>query len=172
MREILQTLNREWGVSIARNFHPDYPREWPIVLVHSPGMAYAFDSHNTGLDSPEAAMSMLNVLGLHELADPFDDIPYSEHWDVLLDRHPDSDDARPSELRGPYPVAPIGPLVRGHGHVEEFWRAPAREHGGLCQLMFVWGVDFASLDGVEIPEALVSAAADHRMAGATIRVSE
>ena len=166
MPDLLQTLNREYGVSIARNYHPAYG-DWPLVMVHSPGMAYAFDSHNIGLDSPLAAVEMLTAHGLHEVTDPFAPAPDCDEWTVLLDR--DGEDPRDSELRGPHPIAPIGPLTRS-GHVEWYWRGPAADRGWRCQLLFVSGVDFADLTSDQIPGALVTAASEHRVAGATIRV--
>lgn len=166
MPEHLQTLNPEYGVSIARNFHPQHG-EWPVVFVHSPGLAYAFDSHNIGLDSPHAAMHMLTALGLHELSDPFAPAPDSDEWAVLLDRD-ETHDARPSELVGPHPIAPIGPLASGP--VADYWRIPARVQGWRCQLLVVSGLSMMSLHPDELPAALFTAGYEHRVAGATIRV--
>lgn len=163
---MLHTLNREWGVSIARNYHPHHG-EWPLLLLHSPGLAYAFDSHNIGLDSPAAAMDMLTAHGLHEISDPYSPAPEAPGWAVLLDRA--GDDPRDSELRGPHPIAPISPLA-STGHVEQYWREPARARGWRCQVLFVAGVDFAATPTADMPEAMVTAAGEHRIAGATVQV--
>lgn len=163
---MLQTLNREWGVSIARNYHPEHG-EWPLVMLHSPGLAYAFDSHNIGLDSPLAAMDMLTGHGMHELTDPYAPAPEAHGWCVLLDR--DGDDPRESELRGPHPLAPIGPLS-SCGHIAAYWRGSAQARGQWCQVLFVAGVDFAGIHADDMPREMVTAAAEHRIAGGTVRV--
>lgn len=162
----LATLNRGYGVAIARNYRLG-EGDWPVVLLHSPGMAYAFDSHDDGLDSPAAAAAMLEALGLHPLADPYAPPPPSEAWVVHLDR--DDDDPRPGVLIGPHPVAPIGPLSSG-GRVDAHWRAAAQAHQWQCQLMVVWGVDLLDAPPSEVPEQMCTAAAESRCVGATIRV--
>jgi hypothetical protein len=163
---MLQTLNPEWGVSIARNYDRD-GTERAVLFVHSPGMGYAFDSTNTGLDSPFAAMAMLSALGLYELVDPYAPAARSDDWYVLLDRPGEHDDPRPSELRGPHPVAPIGPIARTA--VPGYWRAAAAANGNTCQLMFVTGVDIHQHPEA-LPADLVTAAHECRVAGATVRV--
>jgi hypothetical protein len=164
---VLQTLNPEWGVSIARNVHPAHG-EWPLVMLHSPGLAYAFDSHNTGLDSPAASMAMLVEFGLHELRDPHSPTQEASGWHLHLDRDEDGDDPRPSQLRGPYPLAPISPVSRRP--IEPSWRDLARGHDWWAQLLVVSGVDFSTLFDYEYAGALIAAADDHRVAGGLVRV--
>lgn len=166
---MLQTLNQEWGVSIARNVLPNHGT-WPLLLLHSPGLAYAFDSDNTGLDSPLAAMQMLTAYGLHEIRQPYEPAPEAtDSWVVELDRPDTHDDPRPSRLVPPLPLAPIGPLTR-RGQIPAFWQDCARVNNWQCQLLFVAGVDFTTLFDYERPAAIVQAAAEHRVAGATVRV--
>lgn len=164
----LHTLNPEYGISLGRNRHPDHGMT-AVVFVHSPGMGYAFDSTNTGLDSPAAAQDMLTALGLHPVRDPFQPAPLSDHWCLLLDRPYYHDDPRPSELRGPHPIAPIGP-ISSSGHIEDLWRDAACINRWTCQLLFVAGVPLQDLTSDRVPEALVTAASEYRVAGATITV--
>lgn len=161
------TLNDEWGISVARNVHPD-AGEWPLVMLHSGGLAYAFDSDNSRLDSPASAMSMLAGLGLHEVHDPHQPDQEVNAWHIKLDRDENSDDPRPSELCGPAPIAPIGPLSRRP--IEASWRSLAEAKDGWAQLLFVSGVDFATLFDYEYAGALIDAANDHRVAGGIVRV--
>jgi hypothetical protein len=161
-----QTLNAGWVVSIARNiFDPPEP-PWPLVLLHSPGLTYAFDSSSTGLDSPDAAMDMLTALGLHPMASTYAEPPEGLGWTVQLNRY--DDEFYDSRLLGPYPVAPIGPLARYA--IPGYWLTAARKRDWWCQLMVVSGVDLRTAGWSEVPEVLEAAAAAGRVAGATIRV--
>lgn len=156
-------------MSIARNFSPKHG-EMPLVLLHSPGLAYAFDVDNTGLDSPAAAMAMLTAHGLHELDDPYAPAPEAHGgWLVELDRPDTADEPRLSRLVPPEPLAPIGPL--SHGPLPAFWTGCVIAAGWWCQVLFVSGVDFSELFEYERPAALVQAAAEHRVAGATVRAT-
>lgn len=164
----LQRLNREWGVTIARIELP-HTSTLPLVLVHSPGLAYAFDSDNTGLDSPAAAMDMLTAHGLHRLRNPYARAPHAVGWHVELDRPENSDAPRPSRLVGPAPLAPIGPL--GRDPLPPYWHRLAAISDWWCQVLFISGVDFATLFDYERPKEIAKAARDNRVAGAMVRVT-
>lgn len=158
-------LSPHYGLSLAR-LYTHGGGVWPMVVLHSRTTSWAFDPTGQQVDDPDATFTKAAEIGLHEIPDPFADIPAPANpgWTVTAPT-PGMPTGR---LRGPggLVIEPLTSDWRSSFH----WLLAAVDVDNRCRLLIAADIHLNENEGDVYLTAFQTAAAARRVAGATIPV--
>lgn len=157
-------LSPDYNLTVARLYSAGMV--WPLILLHSRTTSWAFDPEGKPVDDPETTFTAAATLGLHEVDDPFTEVPEPtlDSWRVAIP----TAEGHPGQLHGPNGIV-IEPLANDWKTFVA-WLMAVTFVDNRCRLLIVAGAGFNEHAGDIYMTALQDAAARRRIVGATIPV--